>query len=616
MRSRPGRGFAIGTEELVFEPNFRAERSLSESETRQRLAAILMADVAGYSRLMSCDEHGTVAALDAARAVFRTTIDAHRGRVIDMAGDSVLAVFETASGAVGSALAVQAELGRRSAEVAADCRMQFRIGVHLGDVIEKSDGTIYGDGVNIAARLESIAEPGGVTVSDAVQCAIRQRMNAIFDDIGEQRVKNIAAPVRAYRVRESAAPVVKPVPAATAPNPLARERADKPSIAVLPFNNMSGDAEQDFFADGITEDIITELSRFRELFVISRNSSFKYKGSAVDVSRFARELGVQYVVEGSVRKAGKRVRITVQLVDAATNRHVWAERYDRDLEDIFAIQDEVTTAIVATLPGRIEAATRDRVARLTTENLAAYECVLAGKLLHHRSTREDNARAQRLLQRAIELDPSYAHAHAWKACVLGQTWVYNWCESRAATEVVIGEALRTAQALDDNDCDVHRILAAINIVQDNHDQAVYHQARALSLNPNDDLIVVQEGEILTWLGRADEGIEWIRKAMRLNPYHPERFWSHLGRACFVARRYGEAVEALKCISQPDASQHALLAACCARLGDSAATESHRRQALAQAPTMATDAYLATLHYRQTSDREHHRECLLAAGFAP
>src|SRR4051812_46676620 len=456
---------------------------VSETETRQRLAAILMADVAGYSRLMSCDERGTVAALDSARAVFRTTIDAHRGRVIDMAGDSVLAVFETASGAVVSALAIQAELARRSTDVAAECRMQFRIGIHLGDVMEKADGSVYGDGVNIAARLEGIAEPGGVTVSDAVQCAVRQRLNASFHDLGEQRVKNIATPVRAYRVIEGPAGVASAAVAAPAHAGSKRERVDKPSIAVLPFNNMSGDPEQEFFADGITEDIITELSRFRELFVISRNSSFKFKGKPVEVHKFAKELGVQYVVEGSVRKAGKRVRITVQLIDAETDHHLWAERYDRDLEDIFAIQDEVTTSIVATLPGRVEAAARDRAARLTTDNMAAYECVLTGKVLHHRSNRDDNARAQRLLERAIELDPNYAHAHAWKACVLGQTWVYNWCESRPETQARIMEALKDALALDDNDSDVHRILAAINVIQDKHDQAVYHQRRALSLNP-------------------------------------------------------------------------------------------------------------------------------------
>jgi len=589
---------------------------VSESETRQRLAAILMADVAGYSRLMNSDEPGTVAALDSARAVFRTTIAGHGGRVIDMAGDSVLAVFETAGGAVVSALAVQAELARRAADVAADCRMLFRIGIHLGDVMEKADGTIYGDGVNIAARLEGIAEAGGVTVSDAVQCAVRQRLNASFDDLGEQRVKNIATPVRAYRVSERPAAAASPAGAAAAPGHGGpkRDRVDKPSIAVLPFNNMSGDPEQEFFADGITEDIITELSRFRDLFVISRNSSFKFKGKPVEVQKFARELGVQYVVEGSVRKAGRRVRITVQLIDAETDRHLWAERYDRDLEDIFAIQDEVTTSIVATLPGRVEAAARDRAARLTTDNMAAYECVLIGKVLHHRSNRDDNAKAQRLLERAIELDPNYAHAHAWKACALGQTWVYNWCENRLETQARVMEALQTALALDDNDCDVHRILAAINVIQDKHDQAVYHQRRALSLNPNDDLVVVQQGEILTWIGQPEEGIDWIKKAMRLNPYHPERFWSHLARACFAARRYGEAIDALKCISTPDAMVRAGVAACHAQLGDAAAAEEARLASLALAPSLTIAECLSALHYRDPADREHHRLSLERAGF--
>jgi adenylate cyclase len=594
---------------------------LSENPIRQRLAAILAADVAGYSRLMNCDECGTVVALDAARAVFRASIDKHQGRVIDMAGDSVLAIFETASGAVGSALAIQRELALQAVDIAEDCRMRFRIGIHLGDVIEKADGSIYGDGVNIAARLESLAEPGGVTVSDAVQCAIRKRMAATFDDLGEQRVKNIAEPVRAYKVYDAArldaaavAPIAAAAPAATAAP--GRERADKPSIAVLPFNNMSGDPEQEFFADGITEDIITELSRFRDLFVISRNSSFKFKGQAVDVQKFARELGVQYVVEGSVRKAGKRVRITVQLIDAQTDRHLWAERYDRDLEDIFAIQDEVTTAIVATLPGRVEAAIRDRAARIPTENMAAYECVLTGKVLHHRSNRADNARAQRLLERAIELDPGYAHAHAWKACVLGQTWVYNWCEDRDSLLDTVLAELRTALALDDNDSDVHRILAAVNLARDQHDPCIYHQRRALSLNPNDDLVVVQEGEILTWLGRPLEGIEWIEKAMRLNPYHPERFWNHLGRAYFVARRYAEAVDALKCITSPDPAQRALFACCHARLGEVAAAAAHRHEVLMQMPTFTASEHLATLHYKHADDREHHRQSLIEAGFQP
>jgi adenylate cyclase len=578
----------------------------TDTRTRQRLAAILAADVSGYSRLMACDEAGTVSALDAARAIFARHIEQQTGRVVDMAGDSVLALFDTAAGAVHAALAVQQEIAERVAGQAEDCRMRFRIGIHLGDVIEKPDGTIYGDGVNTAARLESLADPGGVSVSDAVECAVRHRVPARFDDLGEHALKNLAKPVHVFRMRPAAAAAA---PAAAPQRPL------KPAIVVLPFANMSGDADQEFFSDGISEDIITELSRFRELFVISRNSAFVYKGQPVQLQQVARELGVQYVLEGSVRKAGNRVRITAQLIDAEADRHIWAERYDRELRDIFAIQDEVTTAIVATLPGRVEAASHDRAARKTTANLAAYECVLTGKRLHHRSNRADNERALQLLERAIALDPNYAHAHAWKACVLGQRWGYGWCEERKALEPLIVAEVETALALDDNDSDVHRILAAINLVYDRHELCLYHQQRALSLNPNDDLVVVQHGEILAWHGQGDEGAEWIGKAMKLNPYHPERFWAHLGRARFVARRYAQALEAAGHVRAPDASLLAFIAANEARLGAVDAARARMQRLLDAAPPFDIAEYLAGLHYRHAADREHHLDSLRLAGLA-
>ena len=584
---------------------------MSGSDLKQRLAAILAADVAGYSRLMAADERGTVAALDAARGVFRSRIEANRGRVIDMAGDSVLAVFETAAGAVQAALSIQEEINRSGENVPEERRMRFRIGVHLGDVIEKDDGTVYGDGVNIAARLEGLAAPGGITVSDSVRIAVKGRVAAEFDDQGEQKVKNIAHPVRAFGVQPAASPPAQAAPAAGSP----RERfSDKPSIIVLPFTNMSGAPEQEFFADGLTEDILTDLSRFRELFVISRNTSFKYKGQSIDVKKVARELGVRYVVEGSVRKSGNRVRITVQLIDAESDHHIWAERYDRDLEDIFAIQDEVTSAIAATLPGRLEADTRSRAERKTPANMAAYECVLEAKTLHHRSTRDDNARAVGLIRRAIELDPQYGHAYAWHACILGQQWGYGWCDDRAATETIIERELEVALGLDQNDSDVHRILAAMGVVRNDLDKAVFHQQRALALNPNDDLIVVQQGEVLTWLGQAEEGIEWIRKAMRLNPYHPQRFWFHLSRAQFVARRYAEAIESLRHITAPDAVQHALIAACHAQLGNTVDAAAYTAEVLKRVPGFTIREHcLPMLHYRRESDLAHHRESLRKAG---
>ena len=578
----------------------------------RRLAAVVAADMVGYSRLMEVDETGTLARLKTHRIeLIDPVIEKNRGRIIKTTGDGMLVEFHSVADAVLCAAEIQRRMARRNADVSPARWIQFRIGINLGDVIvEEND--IFGDGVNVAARLEMLAEPGGICVSGAVRDQVGNRLDDIaFEDLGDQIVKNIARPIRVFRVRLE--PDATTAPEGAKDAAAATTNAKKPSIAVLPLVNMSGDPEQEFFADGLTEDIITELSRFRDLLVISRNSTFVHKGKAVKVQEVAREFGVEYVLEGSVRKAGDRIRVTVQLIDAETDRHIWAERYDRELEDIFAIQDEMTRAIVATLPGRVEAATHDRAKRKPTDNMAAYECVLTAKVLHHRSTREDNAEAQRLLDRALALDPNYAHAHAWKACVLGQTWVYDWCDDRDAIFEQVAAELEITLALDDNDSDVHRILAALNLNRDEHDKAAYHQERALALNPNYDLVVVQQGELLTWLGRPEEGIDWIKKAMRLNPYHPERFWSHLGRACYSAEKYAEAVEAFSRITRPDHTHHAFLAATFAQMGNAVAAAAHAAEVLKREPKFSVAAYLATQHYKREVDRIRHESGLLTAG---
>jgi adenylate cyclase len=614
----------------------------SGEPVERRLAAILAADIAGYSRLMGADEVGALRALKAHRKeLVDPAIALHHGRIVKTTGDGLLVEFASVVDAVGCAVAVQRHMARRNADVAEDKRIVFRIGVNIGDIIIDGDD-IFGDGVNVAARLEAFCEPGGVYISRSANEQIRDKLSLAFADLGEQKMKNIARAVGVFGLaaRDIAALPADEPPPAPGPGPTGARgngephapaegrrppagEADqpapsaKPTIAVLPFANMSADPAQEFFADGLAEDILTGLSRFRDLFVISRNSTFRFKGKAVDVRTVARELGVQFVLEGSVRRAGDTVRVTAQLIDADTDRHVWAERYDRRLEDIFAIQDEVTSSIVAILPGRVEAAAHDRAKRKAPENLAAYECVLAGKLLHHRSAKSDNSEAQRLLGRAIALEPGYAHAHAWMGCALGQSYVNGWCGDKPATLSRAAEELRIALSLDDNDSDVHRILAAIALAASHdHEKALYHQERALNLNPNDDLIVVQQGEILTWLGRPEEGIEWIRKAMRLNPFHPQRFWSHLGRAYFAARRYPEAIDALQRINQPDHTHHALLAASHAAQGDDDAAKAAGRETLRLAPDFRVASDLATQHYKREADLEHYRAALTRAGLPP
>ena len=575
----------------------------------RKLAAILAADVVGYSRLMAADEVGTLAVLKAHRKeVIDPKIAAYRGRIVKLMGDGALVEFASAVDAVQCAVDIQRALAERNTDVPDERRMDIRIGVNLGDVIVEGDD-LYGEGVNVAARLQELAEAGGICLSADVHRQVEGKVDVAFDDAGAHEVKNLPRPIRMWRWREAA-------PAVGATSAAAKEALalpDKPSIAVLAFDNISRDPEQEYFADGITEDIITALSRFRSLFVIARNSSFAYKGRAVKVQEVGQDLGVQYVLEGSVRKAGSRVRITAQLVDAASGNHVWAERYDRDMEDIFAVQDEVTQTIVATLVGRLEAADLERAKRKARDNLAAYDYLLRGNDYHHRGTKEDNAQALRMLEKAIELDPEYAPAHAALACTIGQAWVRGYLPEPEKLSQRCFETAQKARSLDDDDSECHRILAAIHLIRGQHDQAEFHLDKALSLNPNDDRLVAQRGELLTLLGRPEEGLEWIERAARLNPYHPDGRAGDLGQALHAACRYEEAVRTFRRIAAPHHGHHAYLAACYARLGRDEEAKTHAAEVLELKPDFSVDEYLNTVPYKERSDREHHRQGLIKAG---
>ena len=591
--------------------------------TRRRLAAILAADVAGFSRLMGGNEDLALNHLKERRAITDESIVANHGRIFHTAGDSVLAEFASPVDAITAAVQFQKAIGALNSAAAEPDRMQFRVGLNLGDVIVEGDN-LYGDGVNVAARIEATCVPGGITVSAKFYEEVRRKLALSFESLGLQDLKNIEEPVLTYRVILELGQ--GPPSNADLPPELAEKKAadpapavgffEMPSIIVLPFANMSGLPEQEFFADGLTEDVLTELSRFRELFVISRNTSFKFKGQAVDVKKIGRELKARYVLEGSVRKAANRVRISVQLIEAESDRHLWAERYDREMEDIFAIQDEVTAAIVSTLSGRLEKDVVSRLERKPPESLAAYECVLQAKLLHHRSTREDNAHALSLANQAINIEPKYAHAHAWLACILGQQKTSGWSQDPAAVTAIILSSLQTALELDPNDSDVHRILAASWINRGDLDRAAFHQNRALELNPNDDLIVVQQGELLTWMGKTGDAIYWIRKAMRLNPFFPERYWFYLARALFVERSYPEAIEALLHMLSPSNLGLALLAGCYVQLGNEPRAAEQRAEILKREPGFNMEQHcLPTLHFSHKSDLTHYAECLRNAGLA-
>ncbi len=489
---------------------------MKETSVKQRLAAILAADATGFSRLMADDEQSTMAALDAARSVFRTRIEAHQGRVMDMAGDSIFAVFDTASGAVEAAQEVQRALNADAAQMPQERQMRFRIGVHLGDVMEKSDGTVFGDGVNIAARLEALAEPGGITVSDAVQGAVRGKVEATFDDQGEQRVKNIAHPVHAYRwvmhEHEREAPhsgfgrIGKPL-------------SDKPSIAVLPFHNLSNDPNQEYFADGIAGDLLTALSRYRWLMVIARSSSFSYKGRSPDMRQVGRELGVRHIVEGSVRKSGDRIRISAQLIDASDGNHVWAERYDRDLADVFQLQDEMALTIAAAIEPELSRAEQERARRKPPESLDAWDMYQRGLWHYWQYSKESSTEAQRLFSEAIGLDPHFAAARSFLAYshFTGSHQAFE--EPQQALALARDGALR-ALAIDEKDPIAHLALGRVLAGNGDYAAAIGELEIAVRLNPSFSLAHYTLASVLFLCGHHERALVSFEAAGRLTPIGP------------------------------------------------------------------------------------------------
>ena len=505
----------------------------------RRLAAILVADVVGYSRLMELDEAGTLAALKAHRTEFiDPNIAEHRGRTVKLMGDGALVEFPSAMAAVECAVAIQCGMVERNAGVPEDEHIEFRIGINLGDVIIDGDD-IYGDGVNVAARLEGLAEPGGICLSAKIHDEVKSRLELKYKDLGLKEVKNMRQPIHVFRIVTD---IDTALEAPTVGESLVLP--NKPSIAVLPFDNMSLDPDQGFFADGIAEDIITELSKFRSLFVIARNSSFSFRGQAIDVKELSERLGVRYIVEGSVRRAGNRVRITAQLIDAVADAHLWAERYDRDLNDIFAVQDEVTLAIVTAIEPTLGSAERERAHRKPTESLGAWESYQRGLWHAYRFTAAENAEAQSHFRRAIARDPDFAPGHAGLAYALFLSVMLGFGGDTESSVAEASEAAHRAIMLDPEDAFGQATLGRVHQMKGEHEAAISAYEKALTLSPNFASAHYGLGWTLIYSGRPEEGLPVVDEAIRLSPRDP-MLWGFLtlkGLAFVAMDRHEEALK--------------------------------------------------------------------------
>ena len=593
---------------------------MSDSHLKQRLAVILAADAAGYSRLMAGDDRATVAALDTARAVFRKQIEVNQGRVIDMAGDSVLAVFETATGAVAASFAIQQEIGVSARAVPEDRRLRFRIGVHLGDVIEKGDGSVYGDGVNIAARLQALAEPGGIVLSDMVHGVVRDRIKASFENAGEHKVKNIPRAVRAYRVLGEGAVSSQAASAAAAKPSLAGGEIDlslpdKPSIAVLPFANMSDDPEQDYFADGLVDDIITTLSKVSGLIVIARNSSFTYKGRAVDVRQVARDLGVRYVLEGGVRKSANRIRITVQLIDAGTGAHVWAERYDRAIEDIFAVQDEITLVVATEMQVRLTEGEQARLRYTTTNNIEAWSHWVQG-LSHFRRglSREGLTQALKLWQQAHALDPNSASLNAMLGFLQYANARFGLWDDRETALRKGGAYVDKALSVDPENSDAHLTRSLLLMLERRFDDAVLAARKAIEYGPGSADVAVFASFVFDNAGLVQEAVMQIERAMKLSPTFPPNYLGQLGNAYRLAGRYDESIAAYEAYHERSPGRGVTdLVIIYQELGQPEKAKTWATRLLLAEPKFTISSWTDTQFRKDTSRLEAEMAALRAAG---
>ena len=581
----------------------------------RRLAAILAADVAGYSRLMGADEEGTHDRLQAhLRELVNPKIAEHRGRIVKNTGDGFLAEFPSVVDAVRCAVEIQRGMAERNAETPEDKRIAFRIGVNLGDVIAEA-GDIFGDGVNVAARLEALAEPGGVLVSNTVHDQVRDRLSFAFEDLGEHQVKNIVRPVRVYRIRDGTVLVDGPSLASPQPLPL----PDKPSVAVLAFANMSSDPEQDFFADGIAEDIITALSRYPSLFVIARNSSFTYKGRAVDVKQVGRELGVRYVLEGSLRKAANRIRVTAQLVEAETGKHVWAERYDRDLSDIFAVQDEISQAVTIAIAPAIAQAEQQRAMRKPPNNLDAWAAYQRGLWHLGNATAADNELAAKFFQQAIDLDPTFAGGY--RGLAWAQMFSASQFQRRSLKEVQAsaGVLARRAVQLDSADAEAHVCLSFWLFREGDGPGALVEAERALALSPNLANAHLAVGAALARLDRAEASLAPRETSIRLDPCGPQVMiaWDHLVATLYEVGQYERLLDVAQHVirARPDhPPTYRWLAAALGQLGRTAEARAALEKAIAIGPA-SFDMYVRNrAPWWNEKNYEHMLEGLRKAGW--